>query len=110
MDCNETGILRLKKERVFDVQIQFYFYGILIAKDYYSSRACTILLLFIYSFPVLFDSHLHFHFIFLFSSTSSFSFLFFFFYFSLLLFFFSFLFSPIFFFMPLIGERASFHL
>ena len=42
MDHNETRILRLKKEKVFEAQNQLYSQGIPIAKDYYSSRVCII--------------------------------------------------------------------
>ena len=48
MDHNEAEILRIKKGRVFEAEIQFYSLGILISKDYYSSRACTVFFFFIH--------------------------------------------------------------
>ena len=49
------GILRFKKEKVCEAQIQLYFQGILIAKDYHPSSAWTILFFFI-PFNCHFDS------------------------------------------------------
>ena len=103
MDRNEAGILRLKKERVFEVQIQFYSQGICQGLQLIS--CLHQLLLFQPFFLVHFDSH--FHFLFFSCFLLSLPFLFFLFFpflcFSLL---FSFFIFP----CPLLGKGVSFHL
>ena len=77
LDRNEAEILRLKKEKVFKAQIQFYSQGILIAKDYYSSRACIIFFFLIHFFlSILILTFISFSFLFSLCLLFSFSFFF----------------------------------
>ena len=92
------GILRLKKERVFVAQIQFYSQGILTSKDYYPSRACIIFFFFI-----------HFSLSILILTFISFSFLLFL-YLPFLFSCYFLCFSLSFFSMPLVGKSVYFHL
>ena len=55
-NVTRLGVQRFKKEKVCAAQIQLYFQGILIAKDYYPSNAWTILFFFI-PFNYHFDSY-----------------------------------------------------
>ena len=98
MDRNKAEVLRLKKEKVFEAQIQFYSQGILIAKDSYSSRACIVFFFFIhFSLSLLIPTFISFTFLVFFYPFLSFFFFSFFFFFSL---FFSFFLLP----CPLLGK------
>ena len=98
MDRNKAEVLRLKKEKVFEAQIQFYSQGILIAKDSYSSRACIVFFFFIhFSLSLLIPTFISFTFLVFFYPFLSFFFFFFFLFFSL---FFSFFLLP----CPLLGK------
>ena len=101
MDRDKDEILKLKKEKVFEAQIQFYSQGILIVKDYYSSCACIVSFFFWGSFSSIFILILTF------ISFSSLLFLYLLFSFS-----FSFLWFSLFFLFPcpLLGKGAFFHL
>ena len=95
MERDKAEVLRLKKEKVSETQIQFYSQDILIAKDYYSSHLCIVFFFFIhFSLSIL---------ILTFISFSSLLFLY-------LPFFFSLFFSLFYFPCPLLGKEVFFHL